>query len=120
MTANFQWEDDSESGTTLGPEEALRREIERTKALKVERLRLRDEVEKLRAENLELREENRKLATRMGHASPPMEPAPPKPSEKTPIPHPPHHHPVIFYMVRISSILAVGLLGWLFYFFLTL
>lgn len=43
-----------ESGTTLGPEEALRREIEKSKSLKVERLRLKDEIENLRAENAHL------------------------------------------------------------------
>lgn len=45
-----------ESGITLGPEEALRREIEKSKSLKVERLKLKDEIEKLRAENAHLTE----------------------------------------------------------------
>jgi len=52
------FEDD---GITLGPEEALRREIEKSKNLKVERLQMRDALEKLRAENQSLKEENRAL-----------------------------------------------------------
>lgn len=43
-----------EYGITLGPEEALRREIEKSKSLKVERLKLKDEIEKLRSENAHL------------------------------------------------------------------
>lgn len=43
-----------ENGITLGPEEALRREIEKSKNLKVDRLRLKDEIEKLRLENVQL------------------------------------------------------------------
>ena len=37
------WEEPlEEDGLTLGPEESLQREIEKSKALKVDRLRLRD------------------------------------------------------------------------------
>ena len=57
------YEDDS---VTLGPEEALRREIEKTKALKVERLQLKDTIEKLRAENAALAESHRLLKKKMG------------------------------------------------------
>ena len=57
------YEDDS---VTLGPEEALRREIEKTKALKVERLQLKDTIEKLRAENATLAESHRFLEKKMG------------------------------------------------------
>jgi hypothetical protein len=53
-----EWKDPfEENGVTLGPEEALRREIEKSKSLKVERLKLRDEIEKLRAENARLNQE---------------------------------------------------------------
>ena len=46
-----EWENQfEEDGVTLGPEEALRREIEKSKALKVDRLKLRNEVEKLQGE----------------------------------------------------------------------
>lgn len=49
------WKDPyEENGITLGPEEALRREIEKSKSLKVERLKLKDEIEKLRSENVQL------------------------------------------------------------------
>ena len=57
------YEDDS---VTLGPEEALRREIEKTKTLKVERLQLKDTIEKLRAENGTLAESHRLLEKKMG------------------------------------------------------
>jgi len=40
-----------EDGVTLGPEEALRRETEKTKALKVEKLQLKDTIEKLQSKN---------------------------------------------------------------------
>jgi hypothetical protein len=50
-----------ENGITLGPEEVLRREIEKSKNLKVERLQLKDQVEKLKAENTHLTEKNQAL-----------------------------------------------------------
>jgi len=40
-----------EDGITLGPEEALLRETEKTKALKVEKLQLKDTIEKLQSKN---------------------------------------------------------------------
>jgi hypothetical protein len=49
-----------DDGLTLGPEEALEREIARSKALKVERLQLRDRVEKLETRVQSL--ENKKAA----------------------------------------------------------
>ncbi len=53
-----EWQDIPENdGLTLGPEEALAREIAKSKALKVERLRLKDQVERLTADNRSLREE---------------------------------------------------------------
>ena len=46
------WENPyEEDGVTLGPEEALLRETEKTKALKVEKLQLKDTVEKLQSKN---------------------------------------------------------------------
>ena len=46
------WENPyEEDGVTLGPEEALLREIEKTKALKVEKLQLKDTIKKLQNEN---------------------------------------------------------------------
>ncbi|MFQ5672561.1 MAG: hypothetical protein ACE5G9_05660 [Nitrospinales bacterium] len=61
MNDENHWRDDPDSGVTPGPEEALRREIEKSKALKVERLALRNEIETLKSENRRLREENRRL-----------------------------------------------------------
>ncbi len=60
------WEEPpEEDGLTLGPEEALQREIEKSKALKVDRLRLRDEIEKLKAEKSDLAQKNQLLKERL-------------------------------------------------------
>jgi len=57
-----EWQDTSEDdGITLGPEAALEREIAKSKALKVERLQLRDQVERLTGQNQALSEENEAL-----------------------------------------------------------
>ena len=56
-----EWEEGSENGITLGPEEALRREIEKSKSLKVERLKLQCEIKRLQDENRRLLKENRDL-----------------------------------------------------------
>ncbi len=46
------WENPyEEDGVTLGPEEALLRETEKTKTLKVEKLQLKDTIEKLQSKN---------------------------------------------------------------------
>jgi len=46
------WENPyEEDGVTLGPEEAFLRETEKTKALKVEKLQLKDTIEKLQSKN---------------------------------------------------------------------
>ena len=63
---NENWEEPlEEDGLTLGPEEALQREIEKSKALKVDRLRLRDEIEKLKAETTDLTRKNHLLKERL-------------------------------------------------------
>ncbi len=50
-----EWQDTpEEDGITLGPEEALEREIAKSKSLKVERLQLRDQVERLTVQNQSL------------------------------------------------------------------
>ena len=57
-----KWEDPfEENGLTLGPEETLQREIEKSKSLKVDRLRLKDEIEKLKEQKEILQEKNRQL-----------------------------------------------------------
>ena len=74
------WQDIPENdGLTLGPEDALEREIARSKALKVERLQLRDRVNKLEGEVRALTTENDRLKTEGGHGLPRnQETAPPE------------------------------------------
>ena len=63
---NEPWEaPKEEDGLTLGPEEALQREIEKSKTLKVDRLRLRDEIEKLKIEKSDLAQKNQQLKKRL-------------------------------------------------------
>ena len=63
---NEPWEEPKEEdGLTLGPEEALQREIEKSKTLKVDRLRLRDEIEKLKTEKYVLAKKNQQLIDRL-------------------------------------------------------
>ena len=54
-----------EDGLTLGPEETLQKEIEKSKTLKVDRLRLRDEIEKLKSEKSDLSQKNQQLKDRL-------------------------------------------------------
>jgi hypothetical protein len=61
-----KWEEPPEDhGLTLGPEETLQREIEKSKSLKVDRLRLKDEIEKLKEQKENLQEKNRQLHQRI-------------------------------------------------------
>ena len=63
---NEPWEEPKEEdGLTLGPEEALQREIKKSKTLKVDRLRLRDEIEKLKIEKSDLAQKNQQLKKRL-------------------------------------------------------
>ena len=63
---NEPWEEPKEEdGLTLGPEEALQREIEKSKTLKVDRLRLRGEIEKLKIEKSDLAQKNQQLKKRL-------------------------------------------------------
>ena len=60
------WEKPYEdNGVTLGPEDALRREIEKSKTLKVEKLQLKDAIEKLKAENDALLKTNQFLEQKL-------------------------------------------------------
>ena len=62
MNDDQKWEDPLENdGLTLGPEVALQREIEKSKSLKVDRLRLKDEIEKLRTQKAEIKDKNSQL-----------------------------------------------------------
>ena len=66
MNDNQKWEDPLENdGITLGPEEALQREIEKSKSLKVDRLRLKDEIEHLKAQKAEIKDKNSQLQERI-------------------------------------------------------
>ena len=57
MDNDEKWEEPlEENGLTLGPEESLQREIEKSKSLKVDRLRLKDEIEQLKAQKEKLKE----------------------------------------------------------------
>lgn len=63
---NENWEDPpDDDGLTLGPEEALQREVEKSKALKVDRLRLRGEIEKFKTEKADLIQKNQHLKKRI-------------------------------------------------------
>ena len=65
-----KWEEPPEdNGLTLGPEESLQREIEKSKSLKVDRLRLKDEIEKLKEQKENLQEKNRQLHRRINALS---------------------------------------------------
>ena len=56
------WEEEfDETEFSHDPGEALQREIERSKAMKVERLKLRNNIEALETQNTFLREQNQKL-----------------------------------------------------------
>ena len=60
------WENPyEEDGVTLGPEEALLRETEKTKALKVEKLQLKDTIEKLQSKNNALANINNSLEQKL-------------------------------------------------------
>ena len=70
MAENSEWTEVPENGITLGPEEALLREIEKNKALKVEKLGLKNEIEKLRQENSNLSRENDNLNHKLKQFTP--------------------------------------------------
>ena len=61
MNFDNEWEDNIENGMTTGPEEALQREIEKCKLLKVNQLKLRDQTEQLKEENRHLLQEIQNL-----------------------------------------------------------
>jgi hypothetical protein len=68
MTDEKPWQEQFEDdGITLGPEEALQREIQKSKSLKVERLKLKDQNEKLQYEVNRLKQENKVLKEKTDH-----------------------------------------------------
>jgi len=66
MYDDEKWEEPLEdNGLTLGPEEILQHEIEKSKSLKVDRLRLRDEIEQLKTQKKDLKKKNQQLHQRI-------------------------------------------------------
>ena len=66
MNDDHKWENPLENdGITLGPEKALQREIEKSKSLKVDRLRLQDEIEQLKVQKAEIKDKNSQLQERI-------------------------------------------------------
>ena len=66
MNDDQKWKNPLENdGITLGPEEALQREIEKSKSLKVDRLRLQDEIEQLKVQKAEIKDKNSQLQERI-------------------------------------------------------
>ena len=103
------WNDPPESeGITRGPEEALEREIARSKALKVERLQLRDRVATLQKEVDRLTLENRSLQDALAHTGKSVENRPP------PSPVIPDSRPMVprswAWSLLLFNLLALGLL----------
>lgn len=61
-----EWDESFEpGGITMGPEDRLEREIAKSKALKVERLQLRDRISRLEEEVETLGRENTELARKL-------------------------------------------------------
>ncbi|MBI4384283.1 MAG: hypothetical protein HY579_09655 [Nitrospinae bacterium] len=110
MSEENRWDEQREDdGLTLGPEDALRKEIEKSKSLKVDRLTLRDEIEKLRAQNASLnkkyqnlKQENEEVREKME-----LDKLSPEP-EKPPVPFPP-----LAYYLLVFNLLAIGFLIYL-------
>ena len=78
--ADDNWDEDFEpSGLTLGPEKRLEREVAKSKALKVERLQLRDQIARLeeQVERLE-----REMASLRDHSE--SDPIPAQSASDTP------------------------------------
>ncbi|CCQ89297.1 hypothetical protein NITGR_1010012 [Nitrospina gracilis 3/211] len=103
------WDDPPESeGITRGPEEALEREIARSKALKVERLQLRDQVATLQKEVEQLTAENRSLQDTLAQTGTAIRnPAAPDPKARTPRPMVPRSWA---WSLLIFNLLALGIL----------
>ncbi len=106
MNDEDDWEEVyEENGITLGPEEVLRREIEKSKNLKVERLQLKDRIEKLRAENSHLIRKNQALTEEIKTARPTSlkDTAPLEPQSFSGLPK----KWLLFFLIFNSSALAV-------------
>jgi hypothetical protein len=96
-----KWEElPEDNGLTLGPEETLQREIEKSKALKVDRLRLKDEIEKLKEQKENLQEKNSQLHRRINALT-----------SETPNSQPENHakkkNELTFFLVALTLFLAL-------------
>lgn len=104
MNDDEKWEQPlEENGLTLGPEETLQREIEKSKSLKVDRLRLKDEIEQLKAQKEDLKEKNRQLHERikaLGNETPVPSSDPTSPKNRELLP----------FLIAFSIFLALYLL----------
>ncbi len=102
MSDDERWEEPlEENGLTLGPEETLQREIEKSKSLKVDRLRLRDEIEQLKAQKEDLIEKNRQLHERVNALN--NKTSSPIPSE----PHGQKKREILPFLIALSIFLAM-------------
>ncbi|MCF8720080.1 hypothetical protein [Nitrospina gracilis] len=104
-----EWTDPPESeGITRGPEEALEREVARSKALKVERLQLRDRVATLQKEVDRLTLENRRLKEIQGRTQGAAQ-TPPTPATPAAVPRPMVPRSWAWSLL-LFNLLALGLL----------
>lgn len=102
MNDDDKWEEPlEENGLTLGPEETLQREIEKSKSLKVDRLRLRDEIDQLKAQKEDLKEKNRQLHERVEALS--KETPSPRPSESSS----PKMRELLPFLIALSIFIAL-------------
>lgn len=107
-----EWKEPAEDdGVTLGPEEALAKEISRSKALKVERLQLRDRVESLEAEVARLTQEKAHLHQNNPDLNHDIASNNPENASSYPTPAKPGAlSPGWAYFLLIFNLLAVGVL----------
>ena len=117
MASNNKWEDDPESGVTPGPEEALQKEIEKSKLLKLERLQLRDKLEKLKEENQYLLKENQILREKLQAVAPEEIQGSSSAFEKEDKTDARNSN--IATLTWLAMAILFAMITWLFYFFLT-
>ncbi len=96
-----------DDGLTLGPEEALEREIAKSKAMKVEKLKLRNQIEQLQIQVEHLEKENSIL--QKANANYPKASTPEK--FNTPPPNASRYIPASWaYSLLIFNLAAIGIL----------
>ncbi len=111
MEPEDTWNDPmDDDGVTLGPEEALKREIEKSKRLKVERLKLKDKIETLAAQNAALTRKNEALEETIAALKPQQVGTPPTPQAAP--------RPTAFGWTLFLLVLNIATLSVLLYFLL--